>query len=303
MAFGKTVLLHFIDLSFLSKNASGLIIGAACLPMDYSIDSTLFFYCFFFPLLFGVPLLFVGYAAYQIWKNDLLPPMGRRRTLAIYFFRLAAVFLIMWLPGLFFLFVAGAWVHPWVEWAGGLWSHLQCGVSAGVSLMKPDIWQAFRDFWCCCRPKSTDGEDDANIRPSTETSSGFFTTWSVSFRKSFMLSFNNHSNASGSFVSPSGEFISRQNSSGLMDCPPFPTIPEGDREESSRHPFPKLDLDDSSRQPYLDDPKEFVQNLEHDLERAENPASYGDRKENSTVPEDAKEEISNPIDGIEMLPR
>lgn len=82
-----------------------LTIGAACIPMDYDYASTAFFYGVFFPLLFGIPLLYVCWAAYQIYKHKMLPPSGRRRILAVYFFRLAAVFVIMWLPGLLLLFV------------------------------------------------------------------------------------------------------------------------------------------------------------------------------------------------------
>ena len=127
-----------------------LTIGAACIPMDYDTASTIFFYCVFFPLLFGIPLAYVCWAAYSIWKHQMLPPTGRRRLLAIYFFRLAAVFLIMWLPGLLLLFVTAAWLDPWVQWAGGVWSHLQGMVSALVSLLKPDVWEAVAEFWSCC---------------------------------------------------------------------------------------------------------------------------------------------------------
>jgi hypothetical protein len=126
-----------------------MTIGAACVPMDYDTASTVFFYCVFFPLLFGIPLAYVCWVAYQIYKHKMLPPAGRRRILSIYFFRLAAVFVIMWLPGLLFLFVTSAWLDPWVQWAGGAWSHLQGLASAMVSLLKPDIWKAVRDFWCC----------------------------------------------------------------------------------------------------------------------------------------------------------
>lgn len=82
-----------------------LTIGAACIPMDYNCASTAFFYLVFFPLLFGIPLAYVCWAGYQIYKHNMLPASGRRRILAIYFFRLAAVFVIMWLPGLLLLFV------------------------------------------------------------------------------------------------------------------------------------------------------------------------------------------------------
>ena len=147
-----------------------LTIGSACIPMDYDTKSTLFFYLIFFPLLFGIPLAYVCWAAYTIWRQQLLPPSGSRRVLAIYFFRIAAVFLIMWLPGLLLLFVTAAWLDPWVQWAGGAWSHLQGLVSAVVSLWKPDVWQAVKWFWTttgvfgggCCGGKTNDIDGNSN---------------------------------------------------------------------------------------------------------------------------------------------
>lgn len=150
-----------------------LTIGAACIPMDYSYASTAFFYIVFFPLLFGIPLAYVCWAAYKIYQHNMLPPSGRRRILTIYFFRLAAVFVVMWLPGLLLLFVMSAWIPPWVQWSGGAWSHLQGLVSALLSLLKPDIWKAVLEFWCCTPrlPALPDDEEDDNNNPQRPTSS------------------------------------------------------------------------------------------------------------------------------------
>jgi len=148
--------------------------------MDYSTASTIFFYCLMFPLLFGGPFGYVLYCGYQIHHQQLLPPTGRRRILAIYFFRLSVVFVVMWLPGLLFLFVAGAWLDPWVAWAGGSWSHLQGAVSALVSLLKPDIWETVLDFWTCNhfqKNRTKDGRPGAssnNLGGSAEEESKSF---------------------------------------------------------------------------------------------------------------------------------
>ena len=139
-----------------------LVIGAHCVPLDYDTESTIFFYCVFTPLAFGLPLAYVSWVAFQIWRQSLLPPSGRRRILAVFFFRLAAVFLVMWLPGLFLLFVNLSSGTPWVQWAGGAWTHLQALVSALVSLLKPDIWKAVREFWCCTS-SSTIADDDSYV--------------------------------------------------------------------------------------------------------------------------------------------
>jgi hypothetical protein len=57
---------------------SFLVIGAACIPVDFSTGSTIFYYLVFFPSLIGIPLLYVIYAGYQIWKRNLIPPTGKQ---------------------------------------------------------------------------------------------------------------------------------------------------------------------------------------------------------------------------------
>jgi hypothetical protein len=128
---------------------SGPPSGLACLPIEVDRRSTIFFWSCFFPLFAGIPIAYVAYVCYDIWKRNLLPPMGRRRYLAIYFGRLILVFLVMWLPTLLLLFVISTWLPPWAHFAGGTWSHLQGALSAGVSLLKPDIYQAVKNFVTC----------------------------------------------------------------------------------------------------------------------------------------------------------
>lgn len=125
------------------------VLRLACVPSPVNDASMLFFYLVFFPSLIGIPFGYVVYAAWVIWRQELLPPPGRRRTLSTYFFRLAFVFIIMWIPGIVFMFVTPAWTNSWVEWFGGFWGHMQVAVSAFVTLMKPDIWKAFKDFYTC----------------------------------------------------------------------------------------------------------------------------------------------------------
>lgn len=88
----------------------------------------------------------------------MLPSRGRRRALALFFFRLILVFVFMWLPSLAFIFVGGAWSSPWLAWAGGTWSHLQSAASAVAALTKDDIRLAFFNLIYCRRheqPKNT----------------------------------------------------------------------------------------------------------------------------------------------------
>jgi hypothetical protein len=126
-----------------------LVIGAACIPVDFSNGSTVFYYLIFFPSLIGIPFVYLLYAGYQIRKRNLIPPTGKRRVLSIYFLRLVAVFVIMWLPALLFMTVLNRWIGHWLMWFGGTWSHMQGGVSAAVSLFKPDIAKTVYRFWTC----------------------------------------------------------------------------------------------------------------------------------------------------------
>ena len=69
--------------------------------------------------------------------------VGRRRNLALYFFRLIFVFVFMWLPFIVITFVVNPAIpgpqNPWLLWTGAAWSHLQGLVSVLVSCTKEDI--------------------------------------------------------------------------------------------------------------------------------------------------------------------
>ena len=122
--------------------------GLVCLPLETDLASTIFFWAVFYPLLSFIPLAYAVWVTYSILKNNLLPNNGNRRQLAIYYFRIVLCFFIMWLPGLLVL-----WVTPdanvWVTWGAGFWLHSQGAVSATVSLLKPDIYQAVKQFVTC----------------------------------------------------------------------------------------------------------------------------------------------------------
>jgi hypothetical protein len=77
-----------------------------------------------------------------------MPPSGKRRLLTLYYMRVMAAFLVMWIPFVIMVFfVAGG--HPWLSWFGGAWAHLQGPVSGVFVLMKPDIKQAYKKLMCC----------------------------------------------------------------------------------------------------------------------------------------------------------
>jgi hypothetical protein len=96
-----------------------------------------------------IPLLYATWVCFDIWKKNLMPSRGRRRLLSIYFVRIIAVFVGMWLPFILLVYVAGYWLNPWVLWLGGAFGHLQAAASAAMCLLKPDVAEAFDDFVCC----------------------------------------------------------------------------------------------------------------------------------------------------------
>jgi hypothetical protein len=114
-------------------------------------------YGLYFPVLVGLPVTFVLLVAYDVFSGSrLLPPQGKRRVLTIYFFRMAFIFLFMWIPNAIVTYFFPRTPFP-VKWIVIVWSHFQGFVTAATSLLKPDIWQAVRDLLgCgrCCRESS-----------------------------------------------------------------------------------------------------------------------------------------------------
>lgn len=102
--------------------------GAVGIPLDYDHESTAWYYAVFVPLCIFVPFLYICYVVAVVYRQNLMPASGKRRTLAIYFFRLVVVFVAMWLPCLVLLFVTSPWTNHWVRWAGAFWGHLQGAV-------------------------------------------------------------------------------------------------------------------------------------------------------------------------------
>ena len=89
--------------------------GAVCVPVEYNVASTVFFFCAFVPFLAVGPLFYVCWVAQDVMRKGLLPITGRTRELAIYFVRLIFVFVCMWLPKLCLFFIASSWLNPWVS--------------------------------------------------------------------------------------------------------------------------------------------------------------------------------------------
>lgn len=123
---------------------SGVYSGLACFCKDYDIPSTIFWWLVFVPAFLLIPLRYVLWCVLVIFRQKMLPPAGRRRNLAVYFFRLVFASVFMWLSFIIVAFVWGALasddggeVNSWIFWAGASWSHLQGLISVLISLTKP----------------------------------------------------------------------------------------------------------------------------------------------------------------------
>ena len=135
--------------------------GLACLPVEHDLKSSIFFWVVFFPLFGGIPMIYIQYVCYDIWRKKLMPPTGKRRLLAVYFGRIVLVFVLMWVPYMILVFMFATWMPTWVHFYGGTLSHLQGAVSASLCLFKPDIYFAVKRFVCCqwCKEIGDGGRD------------------------------------------------------------------------------------------------------------------------------------------------
>lgn len=135
--------------------------GAVCAPMEYNTASTIFFFTLAVPLMVAIPLAFILVLTYRILKSGYLPPHGKGRMIAVYFFRIDVVFLVMWAPALFFFYVYIT-SEAWVLFAASVWGHGQGFMSALLCLYKDDIRCAVWAFIKCQRGDNVldDGEND-----------------------------------------------------------------------------------------------------------------------------------------------
>jgi len=152
--------------------------GVACLPVEYDIASTLFFWLLFIPLMIGIPIGYICYVCYDVRKRELLPLSGRVRFLALYFLRIVIVFVGMWLPSIIFIFGVSMRNYHLSVW-GGTWSHMQGLVSAAVCMSKPDVKEAVLNFIRCrCREEN---EKFLQSRRHRSSVVGFSVQWVGNF--------------------------------------------------------------------------------------------------------------------------
>ena len=177
--------------------------GLLCIPLEFDLPSALFFWLFFTQLLVLLPMTYVFYVIYDVWKRSLLPPRGLRRTLGIYFLRICVIFVVMWPPTIICLYVLHG-ISPWAIWTAGMWAHFQTLFSALASLMKPDIFQAVKEFVTCkCHELGKVGRPSLPFRASSLQSSSRVTIQAAARDSSVTVT--------------SGEPVSRSESSTNID--------------------------------------------------------------------------------------
>ena len=141
--------------------------------MCFTDASTFFFWFAYVPLFMLIPLAYVLWSCGHILYHGMVPPVGRRRNLALYFFRLIFVFVFMWLPFILITFVVNPAIpgpqNPWVLFAGAAWSHLQGLVSVAVSCTKGDIRDCLLDTVTCGYYVKKKGRENDN-QPTNITS-------------------------------------------------------------------------------------------------------------------------------------
>lgn len=123
----------------------------ACGPGAYTLAQNLFFWFVFIPVVVMIPYVYVVYVIYDVYRNNLLPPRGKRRIFTTFFFRIVGVFCIMWIPFVAMIYFVSVYFVDsskghWVVFWAGTWAHLQAAVSAALTLTKPDILAATKSL-------------------------------------------------------------------------------------------------------------------------------------------------------------
>ena len=122
--------------------------GLACLPIEYSVESTLFMWLFTINVMLVIPLaLIVNYffRAYRLlWVNSTGQSAVDKQTnkgMFVFFARLFVVFAVMWVPTIVFMwtFVFTGASGAAIAFLSASWGHLQGFVSAYLYIKKDDI--------------------------------------------------------------------------------------------------------------------------------------------------------------------
>jgi len=149
--------------------------GMACFPLDYNVESTIFFWVVFIPAAVAIPIVYNIYVLVLCLKYNLVKvrhiiprrrglsagasefglsteAMAQRarqeRSLTLFFMRILISMVLLWVPAALLSLVLPI-RSVTVAWFGGTLSHLQGIVSATLCLTKPDIAEATADLLRC----------------------------------------------------------------------------------------------------------------------------------------------------------
>jgi hypothetical protein len=141
--------------------------GFACFGMERDLASSILYWFVFMPAFMGVPLLYAGYVLWDIYKRQLLPPLGQRRALSLFLLRLVFLYFTVCFPFLV-LFTIGNFVYvgSWYHYVGSIISHLQGLMSVLFCMTNPDIKKAVV-ILLTCRPANSEGNGDTDETSKT----------------------------------------------------------------------------------------------------------------------------------------
>ena len=151
--------------------------GYACYPMEADDSLTWFFYFVFCPFTMLIPCTYAFGVMFHIYWYKLLPPEGRRRSIALFLVRIVAVYFLVWFPFVMILllgnFVA---MSPWITFAKSALSHLQALFTTAVCYYtNNELKASMREIMLCDRCARN---PQADVPPSR-----FFDLSTLGFRR------------------------------------------------------------------------------------------------------------------------
>jgi len=122
--------------------------GLVCMPIDGNPLTQWILWTLVAPVTTLGPFLYSFIIAYKVRK--LLPRKGQRRTLALYYFRIALGWFVLFIPPYVALVALQTELPKWMVGIAGILGQSQVLVAALCSLYKPDIALAVAQLFACC---------------------------------------------------------------------------------------------------------------------------------------------------------
>lgn len=131
----------------------------------------------------GIPYLYIMWVAYDVYRNNLLPPTGYRReckscelapaiiseisnivvgAVSLYYFKIVFIVMVVWMPFLIVFVALRGVVNHWVIWTAGALAHSQTLISPLLACQKHDIRVAVLEFWLCYQEQPDDSKGGRN---------------------------------------------------------------------------------------------------------------------------------------------